>query len=317
MSLRLSNTTEMAVSHVILLTYLSKEPFIVDSILVTAGKIFEGIPEAKLEEDIAFFNSLTTEIPKLVLESIKTEEARESALRAQDRFSSPNAVKENKDDTKEISELDFIAKINLAFKLTEILGQIAKSYYGSTKHQRKIEIISNACGSILRTLTAFFNFVQDNKEQIVTEVVEILKQHSFVDLAERERIIGFTKSYIFQVSGVVTYGFIRKISRYIGSKALSPSMQEFLNAMGTVVAELIDNAIKMDYFGEFPYAEIRKLARKIEHNTLAYTVLRSLVVNYLYMFKVGYKDRQRICEEFSIKMSDVRKIDIISKERKE
>ncbi len=301
----------------ILLTYLSKEPYIVDTILATAKRVFDGIPEARLEEDIVFFNSLTTEIPKLVLESIKTDEARESALKAEDRSSSnTGAVEDIIDYTKDISELDFIAKINLAFKLTEILGQIAKSYYGSTKHQRKVEIIGGACESILRTLTTFFNFVQDNKEQLVSEVVEILKQHRFVDLAERERIIGFTKSFIFQVSGAVTYGFIRKVSRFIGSKTLSPSILVFLNAKNTVATKLIDKAIKLDYFGKFPFTELRTLGRQIEHNTLAYTVLRSLVINHLYMFDVGYKDRQRICEAFSITMADTRKIDFISRERK-
>ncbi len=301
----------------ILLTYLSKEPYIVDSILATAEKVFDGIPEARLEEDIAFFNSLTTIIPELVLESIKTDEARESALKAEDRsLANAGTIAAIVDDTKEIYELDFIAKINLAFKLTEILGQIAKSYYGSTKHERKVKIIGEACESILRTLTAFFNFVQDNKEQLVSEVVEILKQHNMADIAERERIIGFTKSFIFQVSGAVTYGFIRKVSRFIGSKTLSPSIREFLDGKNTVAAKLIDKAIKLDYFGEFPFTELTKLGREIEHNTLAFTVLRSLAINHLYMFEVGYRNRQRICQAFAIRMADVRKIDFLSRERK-
>lgn len=301
----------------ILLTYLSREPFIVDSILDATTKVFGELRPAQLQDDIAFFNTLTKEIPELVLESIKIEEARERALRAEDGSTVVSPTRTEADnEEKEVSELDLIAKINLAFKLTEILGQIAKSYYGSMKHERKLRIIAEACESVLRTLTAFFDLVQANKEQLVSEVVEILRQHKVVDAGERERIIGFTKSFIFQVSGAVTFGFVKKISRFVGSRTLSPSIREYLDRSGTVAAQLIDKAIKLDYFGEFPFSELATLAHQIEHNTLAYAVLRSLVINHLYMFEVGYRDRQRICQAFAITMADTRKIDFQSKERK-
>ena len=47
----------------------------------------------------------------------------------------------NINESIEISKLDLFAKLNLAFKLTNILGEVAKNYYGSLSGDLKLSII--------------------------------------------------------------------------------------------------------------------------------------------------------------------------------
>jgi len=302
-----------------LLTYLSRDSFIVDSILDTAGKVFSDKPPCRLEQDTDFLNQLIDDVPQLVLQSIKTEEARAKALQARDQAESSGyaeAPEITDDKIAEIYELDLLARVNLAFKLSEILGQVSKNYYGSLKQLRKVQIVREAYSTVLRTLTVFFQILDSHREQLVSDLVGILKEHNLADVAERERIVGFSKSFIFQISAAVSYGFFRKVSRFVGSKNLAQVFEDILKEGPSVAVQLIDRAIKLDHFTGFPYGEIKALHKRIEKNKLALTILRALVVNHLYMFDVGFRDRQRICDEFKITMAETRRIDLTSREKK-
>jgi hypothetical protein len=303
-----------------LLTYLSRDEFIINNILRTAQQLFRGIQETRLESDIGFLNQLIGAMPKLVLEAIKTEESRERALQTQDRDEenfSPELDQDTlRENLTEISDLDVIAKFNLCFKLSEILGQIAKNYYGSLKQSRKIEIVKECLDIMLRTLSVFFTILRENKDQIVVEIVAILRQHNMTERDDHERIIGFTQSFIFQISAAVSFAFISRISRFVGTKNLAPVFQEILRMNDITSVKLVDKAIKLDHFRGFPIGDLSKLNREISDNLLASTVLRAIVVNHLYMFDVDFKDRQKICQEFQISIADSRIIDHQSREKK-
>ena len=73
--------------------------------------------------------------------------------------------------------------------------------------------------------------------------------------------------------------------------------------------KLVDFSIKLDYNGEFPIADMKKLKEVIGNNKLAFSVQRKLIVNNLYMFPTTYQQRQTIFDTMNISMEAQRKIE--------
>jgi len=80
---------------------------------------------------------------------------------------------------------------------------------------------------------------------------------------------------------------------------------------------LIDTSIKLDHNKIFPWHELEKVKKDTDKNYLANTVLRNLVINYLYVFNTSLKDKQKLCAMLGIKMEQQRMIDATSQVKRE
>jgi predicted MPP superfamily phosphohydrolase/GTPase SAR1 family protein len=304
---------------IIFLTHLSKNPFILDEILVNSKTIFSEFTPVKFEKDISNINALLNEIPRLVLKNKDVKKTREEKLRKQDEFEfseKQNSKVENNDEfdlREDIIELDEVSKLNLAFKTVEILGQILKNYYGSLKRNRKLELCEEAYFIGLRSLNLFFLVLGENTDHIVNEIKSYIEKKKLVD---KNKIEDASKSLLFGLFNIISYSFIRKISGCIGSENLSETFKEVLNKNDIISVRLVDMSIKLDFFKAFPYGDISKLQKTLAENPLPLTILKRLVINHLYMFPTSYKDKQRICNALKISMAFQRTIDVTSTQKK-
>ena len=304
---------------IIFLTHLSKNPFILDEILVNSKTIFSEFTPVKFEKDISNINALLNEIPRLVLKNKDVKKTREEKLRKQDEFEfseKQNSKVENHDEfdlREDIIELDEVSKLNLAFKTVEILGQILKNYYGSLKRNRKLELCEEAYFIGLRSLNLFFSVLGENTDHIVNEIKSYIEKKKLVD---KNKIEDASKSLLFGLFNIISYSFIRKISGCIGSENLSETFKEVLNKNNIISVRLVDMSIKLDFFKAFPYGDISKLQKTLAENPLPLTILKRLVINHLYMFPTLYKDKQRICNTLKISMAFQRTIDATSTQKK-
>ena len=110
--------------------------------------------------------------------------------------------------------------------------------------------------------------------------------------------------------------FIKKISGSIGSENLSPTFEAIREKNGETSVQLVDMSIKLDFFRDFPYADIKKLKSKLSGNILPDILLKRMTINYLYMFPTTYKEKQKICSTLGISMGTQRAIDISSTQKK-
>ena len=58
---------------------------------------------------------------------------------------------------------------------------------------------------------------------------------------------------------------------------------------------MIDISIKLNYFKDFPFKEIKELMEESFNNYMPITVLKMMVINYLYMFPTSISEKQKIC----------------------
>jgi len=305
---------------IMFLTHLSKDPFILKEILSNGKSIFAKIKPIKFEHDISTINNLLNEVPKLVLRDTTVKEEREKKLQSQDEAKAyekrdSNADEDNDYDIDEdTGVIDVISEFNLAFKTIEIIGQILKNYYGSLKGVKKLELGEEAYFIGLRCLNLFFSILENNKDYIVNEIKLFIKEKNLV---KEEKIEEVSKKLLFHFCYMISYALVKKVSNSIGSDKLTRTFKEILRNNDIVSVNLIDISIKLDFIKGFPYNEIAKLRNRLQGNILPNTLLKRLVINYLYMFKTNYMDKQRICNVLDIPMEVQRKIDRTSTQKKE
>jgi hypothetical protein len=83
-----------------------------------------------------------------------------------------------------------------------------------------------------------------------------------------------------------------------------------------VAVNLIDISIKLDFYHSFPIEEIRALNTLLENNLLPLSLMKRLVIHYLYMFPTGYKERTQICNILGISIKTQRAIEMVSTQKK-
>ncbi|MFA5157557.1 MAG: metallophosphoesterase [Candidatus Omnitrophota bacterium] len=301
---------EEAANIIMFLTHHSKDPFILEEILKNAKLIFAEFKPIEFLKDIDSINKLNIEIPRLVLEERDVEKNREQSLCNQDEQEMEEEEKKEANSSVVVDSnpenLDYIAKFNMAFKTIEILGQIMKNYYGSLHRQDKYQLCEEAYFMGLRSINSFFSFLEKNMDSAIDDIKKIIKSRKVID---RNKIENLSRKSLFEIVYLFSYGLIKSISNYIGSEKLSETYKEVLEKNDTIATRMIDISIKLDFFREFPLADIKNINKKLANNILPQTILKALVINYIYMFPTSYKDKQRICKHVDIPMSIQRSIE--------
>ncbi|KUO73385.1 MAG: hypothetical protein APF77_13770 [Clostridia bacterium BRH_c25] len=320
---------------IMFLIHHSKNPIILQEITANARTLFADNKPIKFEEDISIINKLLDQIPTYVLDGKKSVSvARREHLKEKDKreleneeFNDNYKRKRKADgieemaiatdvtdyDYEEISqseEISIISNLNSAFKTMEILGQILKNHWGSLRGNYRNEIGQEIYDLGLRSLDVFFKSL----EQSLVPISEIFKSiiEDCGENFEKEEIEKITRSMLFKICSDVSYTFIKKVASVVGYEKLSETFKNVLNNNNTVAVNMIDIAIKLDYFRNFPYDDIKRLKRELPGNKLPYILLQRMVINHLYMFETSYKNRQRICELLEIPIAAQLAIDYTS-----
>jgi hypothetical protein len=302
-------------------THLSKDPFILDQLLLNASKQFSENNVIKFENDIEVINRLTESVPRLVLESRDIIKERERKLKEKDEIEASDT--ENKKGktsdynlSEDASKINELSRINLAFKTIEILGQIAKKYYGSIRGEEKVRLVEEIYNLGLRCLMDFFVVLERNSNNIVKQINELIKQKNLQKEGikvkselEKDEIEDLARKVLFGLSVLISYAFIKKISESVGSERLNEIFEEVLEKNPFHSVRLIDISIKLDFIAGFPYDDVEELKKMFEGNPLATTVLKQNVISYLYMYKTSYGTKQKICDLLGIPIEHQRAID--------
>lgn len=326
--------TEFA-NIILFLTHHSKDRSIIQGIIRNSKKIFKEFTPVEFGTDVHFINGLMDEIPNLVLEerSVKEHRAKKDEIKDEKELAEKREEKDEEvPDLKErIIRLDFASKLNLSFKHIDILGLTLKNYHSSLKGPIKYELAEEAYNLGLRSIHPFFGIFEEHTDYVVRVIRAFVEERGIVG---REKIENISRRFLFFLAKKLSYDFIKRISGSLGSENLSETFREIKDKNKTIAIDLVDMSIKLDYYQEFPFADIIELKKKLtrpiakykktmiarpkEHvtNPLALTLLGEMVVNYLYMFPTDVKDKQRICNILEIPMAAQRAIDLGSSQKK-
>lgn len=292
------------------LTHHSKDKIIINNLLKNIKKLFKDVKPIKFDNDINSINELINELPKLVIKNINIEKNRIHKLRKMDKLyvyenedvEESAVTVENADDNS-----NFLDNIYFAFKAIEIIGQVLKNYYGSLIGEIKFNLVEESYYLILRCLNFIIIKLSENKDILINYIKEIIQKR---DIKDDKKIEKYARSFLFFLAEDISYVFIKKVSECLGSEKLNMTFNDVKNKNDSVAINLIDVSIKLNFYNLFPFNDIENLVKRLTNNALPLLQLRLIVLNYIYMYPLDYKSKQRIASILKIPIETQRKAEL-------
>lgn len=296
--------SEEAANILLFLTYRSKEPFILESIIAAARQLFADHPDSDINHDTAFLGQLN--IPKLVLDAGDPESRRKRMLAQRDEVELGNDDRVAEEllpyeETTTDDLLDDILRLNVAFKTMQILGQILRNYPGSLPASEKRLIANEAFSLGLRVLHFMIASLEQNTEDIVELLVEgFYERHPEWEQVQVERK---TAEAIFGVTEAFAFAVCKQVADYAGDENLVVTFDGMLETAPNVSYKFIDLAIRLFYFSQFPENHMVALHRQVEDMPFPSQVLRRMVWYRFYLYPAKFDLRDRVCSRLDIEVT--------------
>jgi hypothetical protein len=285
----------------IFLSYLSKDGYILETILSYSKTLYSDVSPCDLSEHTKYLNSLQNRVPDLVYDEVEHSKSRERTLRAMDE---DERKEQEREEARQSAEL---LKINQAFKTVDVLGQILKNYAGSMKGDQKIVIARECVAVALRSMNFFLSLLENNLQGFVDYLVKYYSKTNKIE--DKGAIVEKAKGLIFFLAHMWAMGIIKRVSRAAGSQQLELIYTELNKEFGSASVSLIDLSVRLDHFNVFPAALVEEVHLKLRDNFFADSILRRLVVMHFYLFPVDFKVRDSICEKLEIKVDRAKVLD--------
>jgi hypothetical protein len=283
---------------------------IIDKIMYEAKQIFkETTPSNLSKEELSKINEFVTEEIHLTIEEKNPHEHRQKNLQFKDNIQETNDEKSNDlsspNYSDEIKELDIFGKINLSMKLMEILGQIAKNYYGSLSRKDKNELLGEVCALGLRNLNLFIKNVCEYRDMLEKEIQEEIEKKNIESEGQKEQI---SRKVIVGFTELICMHFIKKISSNIASKNLFEDIEKL--SYDSEAMKLINIATKLDFPNGLNIDKTISLNSEFtnSNNHIPKELLRFFVVEHFYKFDVEYKKKQEVCSKLKISIATQKNI---------
>ncbi len=293
----------------IFLVHHSKNKDIIDRITQEAKKLFyEEVPYTLSREEMVRINNWITEEITLSIVDSNPSDNRKKALERRDRFEEEKREKiDKKVDDDEQYSLDLFGKIDLSFKLIEVLGQIANNYYGSLDGEKKADILEEIYSLGFRGLRALFEDIEEYLEAIQKEIDNLIEKKGASTKVDKVKI---ANKLISEFMELFAFVFVKRISDSLASKNLFPTTNKVMERNQTPAAELVNMAVRLNFPNELTAYKnkITELDKALTKNYIAKKLLRFLVVEHLYKFDVKFSDKQSICDKLDINITRTKQI---------
>lgn len=315
------------------LTHLSKDPFLLDTILEHSRRIYAELPVAKFEGDVAFLSALSDNVEKIVLKDTTLVESKEAQLRSLDaKPELPELGDYEESETETNEALQMLSQMSLALRTLEVLGQLVKNFPGSLHGEDKLALVKECYALGLRTVSMLFDLFQRDIVGFVDFVYErLVEKHPEInDVDDLKRKV---RKFMFWMIESASFGMVKRISRAVGHSQLGEIYKEVREQEDTNAFALIDIAIRLENLG-FPEERLKELADRFGPEKLAIRshpgtkaknalpipshskvpfcdrLLKQLVVEHFYLFPTREKTKQKVCAALQIEMQSIRRTEV-------
>lgn len=274
----------------------TKSPIIYEKISAALEHCFDQEPVFCFERDVQTLNSLVESAPELIYQEESTHITRAKIREDQDR---------NEDTSPEVDDVaagaNIVAAITRLFRGMEILGQFLKNHYGTTKNSVKEELIDKLLQSALRGLHGTSALLLQDTDALAIHIERILAERQ--PSMGKEAVKALSKRIVFDILGMITYGFVQKAATAVGSSYLKSNLETVVENRNTLAYSLIEMSYRLDLPESIPFTKLKQLHKRVEKNIFSSSLLRSMALRHLHLFKVKYKDKQKLCEELGITLN--------------
>ncbi|OHD19690.1 MAG: hypothetical protein A2086_01660 [Spirochaetes bacterium GWD1_27_9] len=296
------------------LIHHTKDIFIIDEIQLNMMIIFEHYKPAILNSDETKFMQELTEIVsnKIKIENKNHKEYRSDYLDEKDKVESNEKDYDDNIDNIDIKndnyELDDISKINQSIKIMEIIGQLLKNRHGSLPKDKLTDIITEAYNVGLRTLKYFLSFFEEKDivNIFVEKIMNIIEEENKddknfkIDDIDRDELYKKVNFFISGLSYFVTFSIIDKIGTALGVERLNEIFNSIAENNNFPSYKLISFIIETKYSNKLSIDKIKKFVKEFDKNNFALSMLKKIVLEYIYMHNIDYKTKQQLATLLNI-----------------
>lgn len=300
--------------------HFSPKEHIIKMLQNEASEIFSEISEFRFANDeLININASIKEDTTHKLTKRTIDEAREKELEEQE-VREKNDRKFHVDDhydadyNEDIPALDFYKKINLAFKLIEILGEIVKNYAGSLDGPITYKLVQDTYGMGLRSLKCIIQIFENEHDLLIKHITEHLSKKHYVT---EDKISEEVSKMVFKLALAISSDIVKRIAKSVGTKDLKKTYKKIIDSdIDNIAYELIGVAIDLDFTGGLNENKIIQLHKKFDKkkSRLPHSALKKFVLDHLYMFEISYDKKASICKRLDIGMESSKKALISSKQ---
>ena len=286
----------------VFINHHNRDPWLTDRITSILDSLFSDVEEATLDRDgLNFMKNFYENIPSMIIES-KTDiqETRKKRNIELDLIEEENSRKSySKEDEYDIP---LFKDIQALFKGIEIVGQIIRNRHSSIKRNELLNIVQSGISGGLRFLNYFIKVSDVTKNRAVNYIHDILSKESIISDTELKRKVEyFYLSLIYKIIFII----MKKIADSIGSKEATEIYSLLSQEKNTVALKLINEEILLNFSKNFSPSRVESLKNTFNGNEIATLILREIILNYLEMFPVEYKEKQRVANIIGINMKGV------------
>ena len=274
---------------IIFLSYHTNDHFVLNEIMGLAESLFsEELPFNYDKDKNSPINQLVSEGPRLVIDHENSRQIYREGLGRGDTLEETLEEDQPPEQCDSINELDFSAQLNLTFKVSQILGQLLKNHHVKLDKDHKEQMCLTIYNLMLRCLNVIISKFSNNIDELTAELKE------FDSRIESEKD---ARKVLFQFASFITYAFIKSSANVVGAEKLEEIYKGTEQANDSLAVQMINMAIRLDFFKDFPSVDLKRIHTTLDGNILAETCLRLLVGHRMYVRPVeDHAKRQQICD---------------------
>lgn len=301
--------SEELANIVLVYLYLTQDWELSKHILENARRIYPDKGIATLDGDVEFVNTIYKNPPRMLLEDSDIAKNRE---RHNERLDEEDEKDEKDGNFPRLDEkatyddsLADIHKINISLKTLQVLGQVLRSSADSLEADVKCEIVTTCYMLGLRTLGVLLGIAEASIDQLRFYLAALIKERAAVSSHDNELsdndLLKRTDEALIWLTFACSYGTIKKISYAVGHHHLAEIYDRVLKEQGNPTSvKLVDLAIKLEHFATVPLGDITQLRDRVVGNLFSQTLLRQLVVDFLYLYRTDFRTLQKLGSMFKI-----------------
>lgn len=284
----------------IFITHHTNDSWVLDEIKSILTSLFDDQKEATLDkEQLSFMSEFMKAIPELIIEQREIQNERDKQNERLDKM-------ERKPDDKDEFELDILTNINKTFKGMEIAGQIIRNRHATLTRYAMEKLAKTGANAGLRFLEYFIKISDKAKKEIVKLISAHLSEHP--NLTNREIEKQAENAYLHLTYGVIN-GITRKIASSVGSKEALEVYREMEKNVGTPAFHLIRQAIELQFTKSINIEQLSSCVKQLKGNQVCLRILKEMVIQHIYLFPVGYKEKQQLSNLLGISVQGQRWMD--------
>lgn len=287
---------EQSAGVLMFLVYLVRDERVVDRMLAKARELYSHASECDLDKDVSRFSELNSEPRELVLPATSPDHNHGQLLAQRDE-AAVSEYRAASDEGAASDEVNDVIRVNAALKTIEILGQVVRSFAGSTRADRKQEIVRECYSLGLRAMKALVLLILENREIMLADLERHLREKGLSE----EEIGGKASHFVYWLGEAWVLVFLLKTSQAVGLDTLSQTYDEIVERDKSLGVWFVDLAVRLESFSSFPENMIEDLVQKTANLPFTRRVLSRLVYRHMYLYKVDRRLRERLASKLKIR----------------